>query len=840
MPGSDAALINAIRSGDPGAYDVLRSRHGAAARRLAGHLPHGQATVNDVVDWAFVQVLEAIRRGGGPTDAFRPYLLTAVQRAARDCAAGESSPIPADDQDIPDPGQLPVGGPAPATGAAGASRAGGAGGTSGTDRAASAGGATGEAAVTAFMSLPERWRAVLWHTEVEDAAPAAVASLFGLGAADAADLAARARDGMAQNAGIEPGGVHAVLRHAVAPAVLGSGAAGYLTELAYNAPPSPAPPGGARAIPPDGRPDHGPAGADLADSGPAGPVGGLLLGAPVAADADLAEPGTAAGPAESRPGTGSGKRGGSAQGAPGASGARKSGARGARGARAGRGSGAAAAEAAAPAAAGAAAAGAAAADADAGATAAGAATTGTASTAPSSAGSGTADPGAGTAGAASAGASPETGGAGTGTASPGSARSAASPSATSTTRTGTTLGAEPRRPGKPRRGGAGAAGPAAAAAAAAAQAAGAAGTGTAAAAGPGTAAGAGTARGTAAAAGAGVAEAAGTRAAAAGRAAPAGTAAAGTAAGGAASGGAAPAGSASAGPAAPGQAADIGAAETTGLPAVPAESQPGRYRAAGVAGALSLIFGRAEAWWRQASAGRKSLVAGVGVALVVAVIVGYALTLSPNSGPVTARPSRPAASPSVVAPPSSSPAATPSPTPSSTSPSVPPATVINNAGPSQAPPPPPPAARLAISLTVSGPVPFSPFASVNFSVADRGHLPTGPITAAISLPRSVSLVRSGQVGGWNCSMTGTTAICSGVPLSPGASAADFLTVTLNSPSACGQVIELTVTTRSSRASAFAAIHCAGRISRASIRQAPASSRRSLAGPAAEPARRPSA
>jgi hypothetical protein len=112
MPGSDAALINAIRSGDPGAYDVLRSRHGAAARRLASHLRRGPATVNDVVDWAFVQVLEAIRRGGGPTDAFRPYLLTAVQRAARDCAAGENSPIPTDDQDIPDPGQLMTAGAA--------------------------------------------------------------------------------------------------------------------------------------------------------------------------------------------------------------------------------------------------------------------------------------------------------------------------------------------------------------------------------------------------------------------------------------------------------------------------------------------------------------------------------------------------------------------------------------------------------------------------------------------------------------------------------------------------------------------------------------------------------
>ena len=216
VPGSDAALINAIRSGEPGAYDVLRSRHGAAARRLASHLPRGQATVNDVVDWAFVQVLEAIRRGGGPTDAFRPYLLTAVQRAARDCAAGENSPIPTDDQDIPDPGQLMTGGPA----------------GNGREETGT-GGATGPAAIAAFMSLPERWRAVLWHTEVEDAAPAAVASLFGLGAAEAADLADRAREGMAQNAGIEPDGVHAVLRHAVAPAVLGAGCE-YLLDDHWN------------------------------------------------------------------------------------------------------------------------------------------------------------------------------------------------------------------------------------------------------------------------------------------------------------------------------------------------------------------------------------------------------------------------------------------------------------------------------------------------------------------------------------------------------------------------------------------------------------------------------
>jgi DNA-directed RNA polymerase specialized sigma24 family protein len=263
VPGGDAALINAIRSGDPGAYDVLRTRHRAAARRLAGHLDRGPATVDEVVDLAFAQVLEAIRRGGGPTDAFRPYLLTTVQRAARE-AAGAGAPIPTDDQDIPDPGQLAPAAPAPAAGPA----------------------------VAAFMSLPERWRAVLWHTEIEGAAPAAVASLFGLDAAEAADLAERARDGMAQSAGVEPGEVHAVLRDAVAPAVLGGGAAGYLDDADYSSPG------------PEDEVATGPQAATAAGAGAGGAgAGGALLGAPVA-DAGVTERGTTAGAAEAarRPG----------------------------------------------------------------------------------------------------------------------------------------------------------------------------------------------------------------------------------------------------------------------------------------------------------------------------------------------------------------------------------------------------------------------------------------------------------------------------------------------------------------------------------------------------------
>ena len=50
----------------------------------------------------------------------------------------------------------------------------------------------------AFASLPERWRTVLWHTEVEGARPAEVAASLGLTANGVAALAYRAREGLRQ------------------------------------------------------------------------------------------------------------------------------------------------------------------------------------------------------------------------------------------------------------------------------------------------------------------------------------------------------------------------------------------------------------------------------------------------------------------------------------------------------------------------------------------------------------------------------------------------------------------------------------------------------------------
>ena len=103
VPASDAELLNTIRSGDHGAYGMLRARHATAARRLASQLVTGPTAADDVVASAFTTVLDAIGRGGGPTDAFRPYLLTAVRQAASGSDSG-SGQIPGDGQIPGSPG----------------------------------------------------------------------------------------------------------------------------------------------------------------------------------------------------------------------------------------------------------------------------------------------------------------------------------------------------------------------------------------------------------------------------------------------------------------------------------------------------------------------------------------------------------------------------------------------------------------------------------------------------------------------------------------------------------------------------------------------------------------
>lgn len=160
----DAVLILRVRDGDGEAFDMLCGRHRGAASRLARHLVPGRAEAETAVAGAFAAVLEILRQGGGPSDAFRPFLLTTLRRTAAGLRDEDGESL---DPDVPfvDPA------------------------LAGVERRPMA---------QAYLSLPERWRAVLWHTAVEGESPARVQPVFGLGVEGVAALAHRAREGLRQ------------------------------------------------------------------------------------------------------------------------------------------------------------------------------------------------------------------------------------------------------------------------------------------------------------------------------------------------------------------------------------------------------------------------------------------------------------------------------------------------------------------------------------------------------------------------------------------------------------------------------------------------------------------
>ncbi|MFV2198162.1 sigma-70 family RNA polymerase sigma factor [Nocardiopsis sp. LOL_012] len=161
-----------MRDGDTDAYGVLYERHAGAARGLARQLLRGEAEAEDAVAEAFARVLGVIRKGRGPTDCFRPYLLTAVRNAAYDRSRRDRRQIATDDLEALAPGE-PFRDPA----------------VEGLERALIA---------RAFRSLPERWQTVLWHTEIEGAKPSEAAPVLGMRANGVAALAYRAREGLRQ------------------------------------------------------------------------------------------------------------------------------------------------------------------------------------------------------------------------------------------------------------------------------------------------------------------------------------------------------------------------------------------------------------------------------------------------------------------------------------------------------------------------------------------------------------------------------------------------------------------------------------------------------------------
>lgn len=167
---SDRDLIELARRGEEGAVAELWERHHDAAMRAAKSFTSIDA--EDLVSEAYLVILDAFRRGGGPVgEAFRPYLYTVVRNLARRWGGSrheinvEELPEEVGEDDVLR-GQL---------------------------------GSLDERLVReAFKSLPSRWREVLWYAEVERLQPAEIAPIVGLTANATAALAYRAREGLRQ------------------------------------------------------------------------------------------------------------------------------------------------------------------------------------------------------------------------------------------------------------------------------------------------------------------------------------------------------------------------------------------------------------------------------------------------------------------------------------------------------------------------------------------------------------------------------------------------------------------------------------------------------------------
>jgi hypothetical protein len=109
----------------------------------------------------FATVLGALRHGGGPQAGLRTYLLVSLRRTVIGAGSGPYDPA----EPFVDPAFR---------------------------------GLETNMIARAFRSLPERWQAVLWHTEIEGARPAQAAPVLGLTANGVAALAYRAREGLRQ------------------------------------------------------------------------------------------------------------------------------------------------------------------------------------------------------------------------------------------------------------------------------------------------------------------------------------------------------------------------------------------------------------------------------------------------------------------------------------------------------------------------------------------------------------------------------------------------------------------------------------------------------------------
>ena len=169
---SDSELVLQARQGDRRSFGTLYLRHHDAAWRVACAAAGSPTDAEDAVAEGFAKVFAALPRIVDRDLAFRPYLLACVRNAAVDRHRRTRK------LDLRD--EVP-------------------------ERAAVAAGEPDEIVLAdlernlvgeALRSLPERWRTVLWLTEVEGMTPTEVSSVIGIKPNAVAALSYRAREGL--------------------------------------------------------------------------------------------------------------------------------------------------------------------------------------------------------------------------------------------------------------------------------------------------------------------------------------------------------------------------------------------------------------------------------------------------------------------------------------------------------------------------------------------------------------------------------------------------------------------------------------------------------------------
>ena len=175
-PLGDAELITAARAGDAEAFGQLYERHAGATWAVARQYTNSAADAEDVVAETFTKVFAILKEGGGPDVAFRAYVFTAARRlgmqrvqAGRRTEATDDIRVLEAALDTEESTEAPT--------------------MADFERGVVA---------QAYSTLPERWQAVLWYTEVESLSPAKIGPLLGLSANGVAALAYRAREGLRQ------------------------------------------------------------------------------------------------------------------------------------------------------------------------------------------------------------------------------------------------------------------------------------------------------------------------------------------------------------------------------------------------------------------------------------------------------------------------------------------------------------------------------------------------------------------------------------------------------------------------------------------------------------------